>query len=66
MNPHDIDMEDISNVFFDTMSRVTNMRYLKSQQIAFEHGDEKEAINRVLCKECVVGLDGEVRDIQVC
>lgn len=66
MNPHDIDMEDISNFFFDTMLRVTNMRYLKSQQIAFEHGDEEETINRVLCKERVVGLDGEVRDLQAC
>lgn len=59
-------MKDIFNVFFDTTSKVTNMRYFKSQQIAFEHGDEEETINRVLCKERVVGLDGEVRDLQAC
>ena len=35
-----------------------NMRYFKSQQIAFGHEDEEEATNRVLRKERVVGLDG--------
>ena len=53
------------------------MRYFKSQQIAFEHGDEEGAINRVyfifflknlifFSKECAIRLDGEVRDLQVC
>lgn len=65
MNPHDVFMEDISNVFFDTTSKVTNMSYLKSQQFAFEHGDEKKAINKVFREECAIGLDGEVRDLQV-
>lgn len=26
MNPHDIEMEDISNVYFDTILGVSNMR----------------------------------------
>lgn len=40
------------------------MRYFKSQQIALEHGDEEEAIHRVIRKECVAGLDGKARDLQ--
>ena len=45
MNPHDIDMKDIFNMFLDTILVDTNMKYFKSQQIAMEHGDEEEAIN---------------------
>ena len=32
MNPH-----DISNVFFDTMTCVSNMRYFNAQGLAHEH-----------------------------
>jgi hypothetical protein len=56
MNPHGVFMEGISNVFFDTTSKVTNTRYFKSQQFAFEHGDEHGAINRVFREECAIGL----------
>ena len=28
--PHDIEIEDIFNAFFDTVSRVSNVRYFKS------------------------------------
>ena len=41
MSPRDIKMEDISNVFFDTVSGVSNMRYFKSQELAPQHGDEE-------------------------
>ena len=30
MNPHDIKMEDISNMFVDTISGVSNMRYFNA------------------------------------
>lgn len=38
---HDIEMEDITNVLFDTISGVSNTRYFKSQKLVHEHGDEK-------------------------
>lgn len=33
MNPTNIHMEDISNVFFDTIIGVANMRYYNAQQL---------------------------------
>lgn len=41
MNPLDIEMEDISNVLFDTALGVLNKRYIKPQDIALQHGDEE-------------------------
>ena len=49
MNPHGIEMEDISNHFFDTVSGVSNMRYFESQQIALDHCNEEREVNFVLC-----------------
>lgn len=45
MNPHDIKMEDISNVFFDTITGVSTMRYFNAQQIALDHRVEEREIN---------------------
>ena len=45
MSPHDIEMEDISNFFFDTVSGVSNTRYFKSQELAPQHGEEEQEIN---------------------
>ena len=64
MNPHNIDMEDISNVFFDSIPRLVNMRYLKSQQITIEHADEKGTISRALHENCGVGVDGRGTALQ--
>jgi hypothetical protein len=36
MNPHDIKIKNISNVFFDTVLRVSNMRYFKSQELSHD------------------------------
>lgn len=33
MNPHDIQMEYISNVFYDTIKGVSNMRYFNAQKL---------------------------------
>jgi hypothetical protein len=41
MNPRDIEMEDISNVIFDTVSGVSNMRYFKSQKIELDLYEEE-------------------------
>jgi hypothetical protein len=37
MNPHDIEMEDISNAFIYMVLGVINMRFFNAQQIAREH-----------------------------
>lgn len=37
MNPLDIQMKDILNVFCDTTTNVANMNYLNAQQIALDH-----------------------------
>lgn len=45
MNPHDIEIEDISNIFFDNVLGVTNMSYFKSQKLVFDrHEKERELI----------------------
>ena len=55
MNPHDIVMEDISSVFFDTIMRLWNMRYLKAQEITLNHPCEEREINKNLRKRLEVG-----------
>jgi hypothetical protein len=37
MNPHEITMDNISNVFFATVMGVYNMRYFKAQEIVLDH-----------------------------
>jgi hypothetical protein len=48
MSPHDIEIKDICNVFFDTVSRTSNTRYPKSQELALQHEDEDHDINCAL------------------
>ena len=62
MNPHDITMEDISNVFFDTITRVSNMRYFNAQQIVLDRQVEERQIYRALMKVARVGVDVDVVD----
>lgn len=50
MNPHDIEIEDIFNIFFDTMLGVTNVCYFKSQQLVFDRHTKEREINRALCQ----------------
>lgn len=40
MNPTGIVMIDISNVFFDTIWGIANMRYLNAQQLELDHWEE--------------------------
>ena len=47
MNPHDIEMENTYSVCFDTVLEVTNMRYFKTHQRAFDHHEKEREINRV-------------------
>ena len=44
MNPHNLAMEDIFNVFFDTILCVTNMRHFNAQNIAHEHRHETKTL----------------------
>lgn len=64
MNPHDINMEDISNVFSYTVSRVSNVRYFKYQEFAFEHVDEEQRITMTCCDGFVICLDLNRRDLE--
>jgi hypothetical protein len=48
MKPHDITMKDISNIFFDTFTGVSNMRYIDAQQFMLDHHVEEREINRTL------------------
>lgn len=48
MNPHDIEMEDISNVYFDTILGVSNMRQFKAQETVDDHQVEERDINNGL------------------
>jgi hypothetical protein len=61
---HDMDMEDISNAFFDMVSRMTNMRYLKSRQISHKHCEEKREVNRVLHDSCGLIEDSNSVDME--
>lgn len=52
MNPYGIEMEDISNVFFSTMSGASNTRYFNAQELAREHRGEERVLNCALyCKQ---------------
>lgn len=44
-------MEGISSVFFDTITRLLNMRYFKAQEIALNRQHQEREINKNLCKE---------------
>lgn len=50
MNPTSIDMEHDSNVSFDIISGVANIRYFDAQQLAVDR--EEREINRELRDDC--------------
>ena len=50
MNSHNIKVEDISNVSFDTIRGVADIRYFDAQQITLNHRVEQE-INHTFCDE---------------
>lgn len=64
MNPHDMKMKNISYVFFDSVLRVSNMRYFKFQKLAHDHCNEDSDHNRVLWHACVVDLDADVANLR--
>lgn len=53
MNPTNINMEDISNVFIDTISWYfdANMRYFNAQQLMVFRREEEQAIDCALCDD---------------
>lgn len=57
MNPYNIEMKDISNVFFDTIIRVSDMSFFNAQELTLAHRLEEQAINRVLHHEQAVGFN---------
>lgn len=57
MNPYDFEINDIFNVFFNTMSGSSNMKYFNAQGLACEHRMEEQVINCALHCEQVVDLD---------
>lgn len=59
MNPHDIEMGDILDVFFDTITGISTMRYFNAQQIALEHRAEEQEIDQAQCEETHVVVDGD-------
>lgn len=52
MNPYDLTMEDISNVFSNTIIEVSNMRCVNAQQTALHHRVEEREINHTLQEPC--------------
>jgi len=52
MNPTNIDVGDISNVFFDTISGVANMRYFNAQQLVVDRREEEQEIDCALRDDC--------------
>lgn len=54
INSHDIEMEDVSNILFDMISGVTNMRYFNALKNAHDHQDKERAIDRVFMMEVVL------------
>lgn len=58
MNPHDIQTQDISSVYFDPITRVSNIRYLNAQQISLDHRVKEREINCALQEDIVAEGDG--------
>jgi len=63
MNPHDTQMKDISNVFFDSITNVSNMRYIHAQQTSVDHWVEERNINLTFHDDDEVMLEGDERDV---
>ena len=60
-NPHDIKMEEISNVSFDTIKGVADIRYFDAQQNTLNHRVEQE-INHSFRDDNDVHMEGGRRD----
>ena len=56
-------MENISNVLFDMVSGVTNMRYLNAPKTTHEHQDGERAINHTLRDDGGLHVDGDGSDL---
>ena len=44
LSPHDIQMEDKKNIFFDTIMGVSSMRYFIAKGIALDHRERERVI----------------------
>lgn len=64
MNPHDTEMDDIFNVLFYTVSRLSDMRYSKSREMAHAYRDEEWEISGVLRRRRGVHLDAGVENLE--
>lgn len=64
MSFNDIGMKVISNIFFHTMLGVSNIRYSKFQEIAFEHEVKEQCIKQVFREVVDVSLDSNKIDLQ--
>jgi hypothetical protein len=60
IDPHGIEMVDISNNFFDMVSGVSNMMYFKSQQIVLNRRNEEREVNSVLHHTYGIALDADL------
>ena len=64
INPHDIEVEDISIVFFDIILGIINMGYFYSQNNAYEHHGEEKTINHALHDDGGLQVSGNGSDLQ--
>lgn len=66
MNPYNIEIKDISNVFFNTIMGVSNMSFFNAQGLTLAHLLEEQAIDRVLHHEQAVGFNENVEGPRFC
>ena len=59
----DLEMKDISNVFFNRVTGMSNMRYFKSQEIAHNHCNEERKTNCALRNDC--GMESIASDVNL-
>ena len=60
MCPHDIKMEDISNVLLDTIMEFSNMYYFNAQLATLDHMMEKSDLNMALHDNDEVAMKGNI------
>lgn len=63
MCPHDIKLEGNSNVFFDTITRMLNMRCFNAQQVVLDHRMEERDNDMVLHDDDKLAMKADVRDV---
>lgn len=64
INPHDIELEDISIVFFDIILGMINMGYFYSQNNVYEHRGEEKTINHALHDDNGLQVSGYGSNLQ--